>query len=306
MAPLRVGRRCRGVSLVPVVLGSLLLACDGNVGPTQPTGSPPGPTSTERSSGPIAFVSNRDGSDHIYLANEDGSAVTRLVEGSSPAWASDGGRLAFRQRFEIHVVNVGGTSLRRVIGGLSPAWSPDGATLVFENHDGSDSDIDLVDADGSNRRPLFSSGGYGAFDPVWSPDGQRVLFSVGTYIDFDTGLWTMNADGTDAHQVGGLHDGWQPAWSPDGSQIAFVTPAGIEVARSDGAGRRLLVPGPARDPDWTPDGRLIFTRSTTPVADLGAPARIFITDGMVERQLIPDVEAPFVAGYADSQPVWLR
>ena len=73
-----------------VVLGVFVLAaaCDRGA----PTG--PGSTTTSpASTGPIAFVSDRDGSDQIYLANEDGSAVTRLTEGWTPTWSRDGQRL---------------------------------------------------------------------------------------------------------------------------------------------------------------------------------------------------------------------
>jgi Tol biopolymer transport system component len=87
---------------------------------------------------------------------------------------------------------------------------------------------------------------------------------VGTFIDFFTGLWEVNVDGSGERQLSDLFDAWDPAWSLDGSQIAFATNAGIEVAQADGSGRRLLVPGAAREPDWTPDGRVVFVRPTSP------------------------------------------
>ena len=97
-----------------------------------------------------------------------------------------------------------------------------------------------------------------------------------------------------------LSDAWSPAWSPDGSEIAFVSHAGIEVARADGSGRHVRVPAPARDPDWTADGRLIYTKG-----HFDGPARIFISDGH-ERQLIPDAIAPARPDYGDRQVAWLR
>ena len=135
----------------------------------------------------------------------------------------------------------------------------------------------------------------------------------------------MNADGSDARQLGGpgvgrpsascwsggeasLSDGSWPAWSPDGSEFAFVSDRGggsaqfsIHVARADGSGRRLRVPAPAAYPDWTPDGRLIYTKGPH-----DGPRRIFISDGGTERQLIPDATAPARPSYSDSQAVWLR
>jgi TolB protein len=294
-------RQSPAIASLGIVL-ALLVSCDKL--PTGPTPPPPPPT-VQRSTGPIAFVSNRDGTDRIYLANEDGSMVTPLVTGWDPAWAKDGRQIAFHVvGAAIRVINVDGSGERFIVGGVAPAWSPDGRSLVFENAHG-DSEIDVVNLDGSNRRSVFDSDS-GSFGPTWSPDGQQILFSIGTFFDSEFGLWTVNADGSGARQLGvrgSLYDAGQPAWSPDGSEIAFRSEPGldIEVARTDGSGRRLLAAGPAHDPDWTSDGRLIYTKGPT-----FGPTRIFISDGGAERQLIPDATALVRPSYSDWQAVWLR
>ncbi len=320
------------------VLGLLLLvSCDKRALPTQPTGPASGPQG-QRSTGPIAFVSDRDGAERIYLANEDGSVVTPLVATmtvarhviSMPAWAKDGRQIAYSTGQNIHVIGVDGSGDRVIAGrGSHPAWSPDGRSLLFVGNRGAISTaprtLELVNVDGSNRRTLFDDGGYASF-PKWSPDGQKILYVVdGGFVDACFGLWIVNADGSGARQLGGpgigrpsascwsggeafFSDGSWPAWSPDGSEIAFVSDRGggsaefsIHVARADGSGRRLRVPAPAVYPDWTPDGRLIYTKGPW-----DGPRRIFISDGGTERQLIPDATAPARPSYSDSQAVWLR
>src|SRR5437016_3804978 len=61
-----------------------------------------GPLRGEATVGAIAFVSDRDGVDSIYLVNADGTGLRRLVtsraklgDAGQPSWSPDGSRLAF-------------------------------------------------------------------------------------------------------------------------------------------------------------------------------------------------------------------
>ena len=288
------------VSCLIVAAGFLLGSCDK--GPTQPdtVPPPPPPPPVQRSTGPIAFVSDRDGTDAIYLANEDGSAVTRLTEGRT-AWSRDGRRIAFVRAHNVYVISVDGSGLQWLSQGYRPSWSPDGALVALDDLDS----IYTLDASGSNRRKLFDSDGNGAFGAVWSPHSRRIAFSVGTYVDFLNdlfGLWTVSPDGSGAQRS--VLEGWAPAWSPDSSQIAFVTHSGIGVVGADGSGQRQQVAArDISDVDWTAHGSLVFGRWITGSHE--GPSRIFISDG-VERQLIPDATAPPRQIYRDWQVAWLR
>lgn len=313
--------RRRKASALSLSLAVLLSSCDRQAGPNAPT--PPPPPTPPRSTGPIAFTSDRDGAAAIYLVNEDGSGVTKLAAGGGPAWSPNGRRIAFVSSDRaLHVINVDGSGLQFVAGSAwgPPTWSPDGSTLVFATFRGG-SEIDAVNVDGSNRRSLFDSGGYISGDPAWSPDGQRIVFNIGTFWDAEFGLWTVNADGSDARQLAGpgvgrprlsfnaltspFHDAAEAAWSPDGALIAFRSQKSsdfaIEVARLDGSGRHVRAASPAFGPDWTPDGRLIYTKGP-----FDGPTRIFINDGGTERQLIPEATAPARPTYSDWSAVWLR
>lgn len=283
-------------------IGLALLVVSCGAPPMGPT--PPPPPPTERSTGPIAFVSDRNGTEQIYLANEDGSAITRLTQGSLPAWSRDGQRLAFYNAQSIFVINVDGSGLRRLTPGFEPDWSPDGRFIVFRDHFW----ISTVEVNGSSQRRILENEDGGSA-PAWSPDGTRILFSVGSYYDCSGqepgrfGLWVMNADGSGLQKIN--CEGELSAWSPDGSEIAFVNRGRIDVSRGDGSGQRTLVAGPAVFPDWTPDGRLIFTKSASGNW-YGPGQRIFITEGGLERQLIPEAVAPANSSYSDRQATWRR
>ena len=84
----------------------------------------------------IAFTSNRDGNDEIYVMNPDGSNVKRLTNNDAddewPSWSPDGKRLAFQSfrdgNWEIYVMNADGSKQTNVsrnpAADWEPAWSP--------------------------------------------------------------------------------------------------------------------------------------------------------------------------------------
>ena len=67
-----------------------------------------------------------------------------------------------------------------------PAYSPDGKKLLYSQYGGNgtgvgDTTIELMNADGSAKHPLFHKDGVSAFDAVWSPAGDMIAFCVGRY-----------------------------------------------------------------------------------------------------------------------------
>jgi Tol biopolymer transport system component len=70
----------------------------------------------------IAFVSDREGSDALFVMRSDGSEVRRLTSDlpavSHPAWSSDGQRIAFNAgsvtSSDIYLINVDGSGLIKI------------------------------------------------------------------------------------------------------------------------------------------------------------------------------------------------
>lgn len=170
-----------------------------------------------------------------------------------------------------------------------PAWAPDGRRIAFERYsevedeDGfleGESDILVMNADGTNPRNLTGADGADEYAPVWSPDGRKIAFwrvgrPPGELSEVD-GIYVMNADGTDQRNLtprtpgDGLAPDFaadsNPAWSPDGTQIAFER--GTEdqldlfIMNSDGTNQRRLTqnlgtPYAEMRPVWSPDGSMI-------------------------------------------------
>ena len=126
-----------------------------------------------------------------------------------------------------------------------------------------DSQINLVNEDGSGLTqipgPCCGSQTY----LNWSPDGTKLVFAS-NIPDGNKEIYKINADGSGRTRLTN-HSGFDefPAWSPDGTKIAFSSDRDvgyhIYVMDADGANpRRLTPPGLGGNyPAWSPDGRLI-------------------------------------------------
>src|SRR5918995_6590550 len=211
---------------------------------------------------PVDDAVDSDGS----LVSEKGQiAFTHATKFDWTNWASS--------EADIYLINVDGSGERRLtdsprLDGF-PAWSSDGERLAFSSaRDGGQSEIWVMDADGSNRKQLAS----GSL-PSWSPDGERIAYTA--YSGERPYLAVMNADGSEQRRLGDVSlirrltgttaKEEQPVWSPDGQKIAFSSEDEGEIyaMKADGSGRTRLTDTQGYDhwpPTWSPDGtRIAFS-----------------------------------------------
>jgi len=217
----------------------------------------------------IAFTSDRDGNDEIYVMDSDGANQTRLTNNaaadSTPCWSPDGSRIAFASNRdgndEIYVMKANGTNQTRLTNSAAsdsqPSWSPDGSRIAFTSERDGNNEIYLMSPDGTNQTRLTNSPTSDS-DPSWSPDGSRIAFTSNR--DGNWEIYVMNSDGTAQTDISNdLGADVDPDWRPDGAKIAFASDGDIYTVNPDGTGRTAwFAPSTeghyAGEPSWSPGG----------------------------------------------------
>ena len=238
----------------------------------------------------IAFHSNRDGNNEIYVMNPDGSDQTRLTFDSRsdqrPDISPDGQRIVFSSNritetnptgdFEIFVMNVDGSELQQLtfneVEDSWPRWSPNGKSIAFHSNVDGNFEIYLIKPNGKHLTRVTDYPGLDQF-PEWSPNGKHLA------IRRDNDLYLIDRDGSNPIQLTAQAMINQMAsWSPDGGRIVFLsTRAGypsVFVMDSDGNHQVELTPKPndvpaskwsSRAPGWSRNGQEIYFTAKRPV-----------------------------------------
>ena len=117
---------------------------------------------------------NRRGARDIYTIRVDGSDLVNLSQtiisdgyqghGTSPEYSPDGADIVFiavNRGTSVCVMSAAGGALRTLTNDgrqeAHPAWSPDGARIVYAIGDSGSFDLYVMNADGTNPRPIVNS-----------------------------------------------------------------------------------------------------------------------------------------------------
>lgn len=162
----------------------------------------------------IAFRSDRDGNDDIWLMTPDGSESINITNNNSadsdPSWSPDGSRIAFVStrtgNAELFVMDVDGSNVIQVTDNQGsvrwPNWSPDGSMIAFSANVNDQRDLYIIPAPGVNSKQsinkLTTCDGLVQItdhpevdnEPVWSPDGGSLYF-FSTH-DGSGGVWEID------------------------------------------------------------------------------------------------------------------
>lgn len=179
----------------------------------------------------IAYTSNIEGDDEIFIIPVDGGQPRNLTQNGArdwhPAWSPDGSQLTFASNrdgsTDIFLMNNTGAGVLNLtntptINELAPAWSPDGTRIVFQANNGDGIDLYTIDVNNGDIVQITNDGADKG-NAAWSPNSTQVAYfqNLGQSteirtVDVESGVFTTIVDE-------GLNT--YPAWSPDGSTIAF-------------------------------------------------------------------------------------
>ena len=252
--------------------------------------------------------------DEICIINADGSGWKRLTNMPSASFyaslSPDGKFVLFINNqtgiTEIYELELASgdiqqlTKLKSDVG--SPEISPDNTFILFTRHVSNNSQVWIMNRDGSDPHKLYAVDGKDAHDATWSPDGTRILFALGR--GDNNKLYIMDSDGRDPRLVNNTVDTrGRSDWSAD--QIVFDQGGpfkhDVYVMNVDGSGLQKLSNGNnSQGASFSPNGSWIALTAYTNAANKDeASCEIYIMrlDGSESSRLTSNT-------YCDYQPRW--
>ncbi len=219
--------------------------------------------------GKLVYENHSPPGEKIVVINPTGTSREELTGGAArdlaPVWSPDGEKIAFSRGVNpsaIYLMNPDGSGVTLLSQGAdniddyTPAWAPDGSKIAFASYRTGDSDIWIMNPDGTTATNLTNFNGIDS-DPSWSPDGTQIAFVSERDGDFE--IYIMDADGGNQTRLTNSPGvDARPKWSADGETIYWSNANGVISAMNpNGTNQRQIVGDGAREPAPSPDGTLI-------------------------------------------------
>lgn len=233
--------------------------------------------------GEIAFQSDMDGNNEIYVLTSDRLRKLTDTTWSSefPKWSPDGKRIAFSAnpggRFQIFVMNADGSDVRQVTrsahDAIEQAWFPDGKKIAFTEQRrtglGRSYSLWCIDLGTGGLERLVPEFRDSSALPEFSPTAPLLAFTGKKLLGWDAFVYNLESKTVAQLTRGG--NVCRPHFSPDGRKIAFVSSqvdgkGDIWIMNPDGSGQDKLTDLPDTFdyyPSWSADGKSIVFASGT-------------------------------------------
>jgi Tol biopolymer transport system component len=271
---------------------------------------------TDQPTGKIIYTCEVQGSE-VCIMNADGSGWQQLTDSEFASFnanlSPDGQKAVYvisnGNYSEIHELNVNtGSSIQLTDFGKnigSPEISPDNTYIVFHyQSDNDNTQLWLMNRDGSDPHKFYSEPGRDVHDGTWSPDGTQILFALGK--GENNKLYTIGINEGGPHLLNNSIDTrGRSDWGVGG--LISLDQGGpfkheVYLMNDDGNNLRQFSPTGmnSQGSSISPDGKWVTFTAYTNVADKDLTScEIFImrVDGSDMRQLTNN-------GYCDYQPRW--
>ncbi len=194
----------------------------------------------------VAYVSDRDGSYSIYLADAHGNHTRRMTtdptDEYAPTWSPDGRTIVYVNEQngypQLMLYDVQTDRVEQVTDNyrthVSPVWAPDGESITFVSDLDERWNTKIYSLDLATREitPLRVGS---ATDPVWSPDGRYLLY-IGGIEKVNYYLWDSTTEQSALLYEGSFITNDMPDWSADSRSIiyaAFVNGSDTHIYQLD-------------------------------------------------------------------------
>lgn len=243
----------------------------------------------------LAYASNQNGEWHLYKADNQGKNRRRVTtlpiegfhnNGRGFSWSPDGGQFLFSHYNKLYKIDENGSNLQLVA--TAPVgrhwrevdWNAQNGGKIVALTIGAnvyDSEIYIMDEDGSNIELLVGNEPGQLGSPKFSIDGRRIVFTKDVsgfeseqgenrqldsrifLLELSTGIVSdlsgSRSGNNESQKPNGTND-LMPDFSPNGAQIIFVnvsndglTPPDIYSFNIDGSSRQLLIEN-GTTPSW--------------------------------------------------------
>lgn len=235
---------------------------------------------------------HKGGAQEGLYSTARGKPVVKLDRLRTPSWSPDGKQVIY-EKFswrgwkQDQLLYSWDASREYRYTDVWPAFAKDGLMVLTAK--GEDGSVDVMRADGSERRRVYDvtkqsgldpnlvrRGLAGAFFPVWSPDGEWIVFGVGQWFTQRgrgrAKLMRMRRDGSGLEQLtdDSIFNAGFPSYSADGQEVVFrianedlnsASLGGLAVLNLQTRKIRHITSGYDNMPIWSPDGsRILFNR----------------------------------------------